>query len=628
MLAWPILAPLAAAALILLVRRAAAGFALAGTAGGVGSAVWTLIQVAAGARPGATFGGLPDRPLRLAVDPLAAVLSVTVGTVALLVFVYAVGYMRKEESRTRFYVELSLFVAAMQLLVLAGDWVLLLVAWELIGLASYLLIGFWYERPGVAAAATRAFLTTRGADLGLYLGVFVLVARAGTSDILATLGVGVGDAAAAGASLLLLLAAMGKAAQVPFQGWLQDAMVGPTPVSALLHSATLVAAGAILLVRVFPLFPPSVLPVVGAVGGLSVVLGGLMALAQRDFKRMLAASTSSQLGFLVLAVGAGAPVAAVVHLVVHAAMKAALFLGAGVFQHAYSDTGFDRLRGVGRAYPVVFGAVVVAGLSLAAVPPLAGFWSKELVEAAALSSPNATVLGSLALAGAVLGGAYVARALRLLWVGDASRRPVAGLTWMLVALVALSLLAATLGVIVQPLAVLVGVAPPDTPAGRALGVAAAALGLTLGAVLPAERLLGPVFTPALQGFRVADGWIDVAVRPALVIAQWANGVERVLDTGVLRLGSTGIGIARGPAASLDAALSTAVLGVGRTGMLLARSLRGFDDVVLEGGIVVLVRSLRAFGERGRRLQTGLVYRELAIAASGTMAAVVILFLAR
>ena len=338
-----ILGPMAAMVLILLLRRIPEVFALAGSAVGLAGAGFALAGVAGGARYEATLPGLPGLPLRLTVEPLTATFAVLVAVVVFLVMVYAVGYMTDEGGRVRFFAQISFFVAAMQTLVLADDWVLLLAAWELIGFSSYLLIGFYMGRSNAASGATRAFLYTRSADLGLYGAVFVLVAVTGTSEIPATLEVG--GAAAVVAGLFLLLAAAGKSAQAPLYGWLQDAMAGPTPVSALLHSATLVAAGAILLIRVYPLLSPGVLLAVGLLGGLTALVAGLVALAQRDLKRLLAASTSSQYGFMLVALGAGVPFATIAYLLAHAVMKSSLFLGAGVFQHARGSTRLADLGG-------------------------------------------------------------------------------------------------------------------------------------------------------------------------------------------------------------------------------------------------------------------------------------------
>jgi NADH-quinone oxidoreductase subunit L len=583
-----LLGPLAAAALILILRRAAAALAVLGAAAGAAAAALTLARVADGSRFATTLPGMPTLPLRLVVDPLAALLSTMVAVVALLVLVYAVGYMGRERDQARFFTQMSFFAAAMQTLVLAGDWILFLAAWELIGLASYLLIGFWYERPAVPAAATRAFLTTRSADLGLYLAVFVLVTQSGTTAIAPTLHVG-GQAGGV-AGFLLLVAAMGKAAQVPLQGWLQDAMLGPTPVSALLHSATLVAAGAILLARAFPLLPPPVLFAVGLVGGATALVTGSMAVAQRDLKRLLAASTSSQLGLMFLALGAASVGAAVAQLIAHAAMKGALFLGAGIFQEAYDATAFDRLRGAGWAHPRVFLGFTVAGLALAGVPPLAGFWTKGAIDAAAFASPHAWLFAPLALVSTLLTGAYVARALGLLWHGTAPREPVAGSRWMGAALAVLALLAATLGLAVEPIGDLLGVPIPRDLAGALLGLIAAAAGLWLGWSVPAERLLGPATGAAEIGFRIGSGWVGLVVQPALALA-------RQLDR-------------------LDGAIHRVVLAVGRAGLGIAGAARRFDEQRLDGLVAALVVGTRSLGMQVRRLQSGFVSRELVLAVGG------------
>ena len=583
-----ILGPLAAAALILLVRRGAAALAVLGAAVALVAAVVTLVRVAGGARFSATLPGLPELPLRLVVEPLTAALATVVAVVSALVILYAVGYMKGEEGQARFFAGMSFFAGAMATLVLAGDWVLLLAAWELIGLSSYLLIGFYLERPAAASGATRAFLYTRTADLGLYVAIFVLITQSGTSEISQTFAVG--GAAAVVAGLFLLLSAMGKSAQTPLQGWLQDAMAGPTPVSALLHSATLVAAGAILLIRVSPLLPQSVLLVVGIVGGVTTVVAGLMATAERDLKRLLAASTSSQYGLMLLALGAGSPVVALVHLTAHASMKSTLFLGSGIFQHARGFTGFSDLRGVGRERRLTFLGFVVAGLALAGVPPLAGFWSKDAVVAATFES-SGFLLFPLALASTALTGVYVARALRLLWRGEERDEPVAGAGWMGAGLFGLATLAATLGFAVDPLARLLGEEVPKNLLTMVVGTAVALGGLALGWLLPADRLLGPLRRgPAEKGFRFDGGFYGLLARPALAVARVADGLDRIIHAGVL--------------------------GAGRLGLALARASSLTDDRGIDEFIAALVRNTRELGARARTLQTGLVHRELLIAIVG------------
>jgi NADH-quinone oxidoreductase subunit L len=583
-----ILGPLAAMVAILLVRRAAPALALLGVGVSLISAAVALGSVAAGARYAAMLPGLPDLPLRLIATPLTAVLAVVVAVVGGFVMLYAVGYMKEESGKVRFFVQMSFFLAAMETLVFAGDWVLLLASWEMIGLASYMLIGFWHQEDGVGEAATRAFLYTRTADLGLYVGIFVLVSQTGTSEISRTLEAG--GATALTASLLVLLAAAGKSAQTPLQGWLQAAMAGPTPVSALLHSATLVAAGAILLIRAFPLFPPGALLVVGALGGITAVVAGIMAVADRDLKRLLAASTSSQYGFMLLAVGAGSPVAALAHLAVHAAMKSSLFLGAGIFQHARGSTDFPQLAGTGRERPLVFAGFALAGLALAGVPPLAGFWSKDAVIAATFASPFAWLLFPLALLGTALTGVYIARALRLLWRGETKDEPVAGLPWMGVGMAGLVTLAAGLGFALGPLARLVGGELPKDLLTVILGTAVALGGLALGWFISADSLLGPVRAHAANGFRVGGGFKQFVARPVLTVASTTDAFDHVIHRGVL--------------------------GVGRAGLAVAQASRFTDERGIDGLIFALVRGTRDLGRRARRLQTGLIHKELLLAVTG------------
>lgn len=591
-----ILAPLVAAAMILALRRGAALLALLGSAAGLSGALGVLIRVADGRSLSATLPGLPGLPLRLVAEPLTSLLAVVVAVVGLLVLVYAVGYMQEEGGQARFYAGMSFFVAAMQVLVLAGDWVLLLAAWELIGFSSYLLIGFWYGREGIPAAATRAFLYTRTADLGLYAAIFILITHTETSEISRTLDAG--GTAATVAGLLLLLAAAGKSAQVPLQGWLQDAMVGPTPVSALLHSATLVAAGAILLTRVSPMLTPGAQLAAGLLGGLTAIVAGLIAVSQRDLKRLLAASTSAQYGFMLIAVGAGSPVAALFHLVAHAAMKSSLFLGAGIFQHARGSTKFADLGGIGRERRLAFAGFIVAGLALAGVPPLSGFFSKDAVLAAAFAGPYAAVLGPLALAGALLTATYVGRAVRLLWHGEGEGEIVTGTKWMGAGLVGLVVLAAVLGFAGEPLAHLVGGEVPEDLFAVVLGLALALGGLLLGWFVPAGRLLGPLRVPAETGFRVFGGFDGLVARPALVLAWGVDLLDRRIHAGVL--------------------------GVGEATLMVARAARSIDEGGIDRLIAALVRGTRGLGGRARRLQTGLVHKELLLATAG--AALILAFL--
>lgn len=593
----PVAAPLAAALAALFLRRtpaAAFWLALAGAALALAGSALLLTSAAEGASREATLPGLPGYPLRLVADSQTALFSTLVAAVSALVLVYAVGYMRGEEGLPRFFAGMGLFAAAMQALVLAGDWVLLLAAWEIIGFASWILIGFWFSREDARAGATRAFLYTRTADLGLYAGVFVLISASNTSEIAETLSVSGPAATAAG--LLLLLAAVGKSAQAPLSGWLQDAMSGPTPVSALLHSATLVAAGAILLIRVYPLLPAGVLLAVGLLGGVTTVLAGLTALAERDLKRLLAASTSGQYGFMLLAVGAGSPVAAAFHLVAHAAIKSSLFLAAGVFQHERGSTDFAHLGGAGRARKAAYVAFAVAGLALAGVPPLSGFFSKDAILAAAFDSRYAAALAPLALIGTLLTGLYVGRALRLLRgaphqaaVSVDQTRP-RGSGWMYAGLFGLALAAALLGVAAGPVSALIGAELPENLVVAAGGLLLGAAGLAGGWLVRAGRLLGPLREPAARGFRLAGGFDRLLARPVLAVAAAADRADNGLHRGVTM--------------------------VGRAAIAVAGASRIADEAGIDRTIAALVSGARELGGRARRLQSGLIHRELALATIG------------
>ncbi len=589
LIALVIVAPLGAAVLILLLRRWPVVLALLGAVIGLSASLGLLDSARAGPVAELMLSGLPALPLRLIATPLTTLLACMVAVVGALVMIYAVGYMRADREKTRFFATMSLFLAAMQVLVLAGDWLLLLAAWEIIGLCSYLLIGFWYRRDGVRQAATRAFMYTRSADLGLYLAVFVLIATTGSSELAASLQTEGTPALMAG--LLLLVAAMGKSAQTPLHDWLQRAMAGPTPVSALLHSATLVAAGAILLIRAAPLLQADALLVIGLVGGLTTIVTGLIALGEHDLKRLLAASTSSQYGLMLVAVGAGVPLAALLHLIAHAAIKSGLFLGAGVFQHSRESTAFSDLKGAGREQPKIFFGFALAALALAGIPPLSGFFSKDAIIAASLAAPDASLLAPLALAGTVLTGAYMARALRILWHGDRRDHRIAGLSWMATGMAGLVSLAAVLGLAFPAIETWLQQPLRENGLAPFLGLGAALGGLVLGWMVPAHRLLGPLLPVARRGFAIAGGFDTWLVRPAFALAHACGQLEH--------------------------RLYQSVVATGRLGMRFGRLVRRGDEQGIDGFIYALVRNTVALGRHARRLQSGLIHRELAISSIAT-----------
>src|SRR6267378_5127752 len=322
------------------------------------------------------------------IDPLSSVMLLVVTVVSFLIFVYSNGYMEHDAGFYRFFAWLSLFVFAMLVLVMADNYLLMFVGWEGVGLCSYLLIGFWFERPEPYVAAKKAFVMNRIGDWGYTIGMittFLVFGSIQFTDVFEHVGI----ATQANLTLICIaffFGATGKSAQLPLYSWLPDAMEGPTPVSALIHAATMVTAGVYLVARSMPLFEaagPS-LAVVGAVGALTAIFAATIALVQFDIKRVMAYSTVSQLGYMFLALGVGAPVAAIFHLATHAFFKALLFLGSGSVIHAMDNVqDMRRYGGLRRKLPWTYWTMLIAGGALAALPPLAGFWSKDEILGAA-----------------------------------------------------------------------------------------------------------------------------------------------------------------------------------------------------------------------------------------------------
>jgi NADH-quinone oxidoreductase subunit L len=322
------------------------------------------------------------------VDALTAALLIVVTTVGMLVHVYSVGYMAHDPGRWRFFAYLNLFMFSMLLLVLADNFLLLFAAWELVGLCSYLLIGFWYRRRTAALAAKKAFIVNRVGDFGFALGIMAIWSTVGTlnfPEVFELLPEQLRSGAIepwmmTGICLLLFLGAMGKSAQFPLHVWLPDAMEGPTPVSALIHAATMVNAGVYFVARANPLFAQSseALVVVAAIGIFTAILAASIAFAQRDIKRVLAYSTLSQLGYMFAALGVGAFTAAIFHLMTHGFFKGLLFLGSGSVIHAvHEEQDMNRMGGLWRRIPITHWTMLIGSIAIAGIPPLAGFWSKD-----------------------------------------------------------------------------------------------------------------------------------------------------------------------------------------------------------------------------------------------------------
>ena len=353
------------------------------------------------------------------VDRISATMLGFVAFIALLVQVYSLGYMKGDSRFGLYFAYHALFAAAMLALVLADNLLFLYISWELVGLGSYLLIGFWYERRSAAEAAKKAFITTRIGDVGLLIGIILLFKTTGTFDIQAIFhdveqrleGGLVSQTTVNVAALLIFLGAMGKSAQFPFHVWLPDAMEGPTPVSALIHAATMVAAGVYLVARMMPLFglAPTVLLIVAGVGLFTFAFAGTLALVMTDIKRVLAYSTVSHLGLMMLSLGAFGVAAALFHLIVHGISKALLFLGAGSVMHSLNDeTDIWKMGGLRRRMPLTAVTFVIGAASLAGLAPLSGFFSKDEVLLSVLDNRN-PVFVVLALAAVVLSALYMAR---------------------------------------------------------------------------------------------------------------------------------------------------------------------------------------------------------------------------
>lgn len=356
---------------------------------------------------------------KLHLDHLSLLMTYIITGVGFLILVYSNGYMEHEEDFARYFAFMNFFVFCMLLLVLAGNLLLLFVGWEGVGLASYLLIGYYYTRPSAAQAATKAFVVNRVGDAGFLLGLLLTFYLFGTSDIETISSRAAGGTMLTILTMLLFFGATGKSAQIPLHTWLADAMEGPTPVSALIHAATMVTAGVYLVVRLHPLFllTPLTLQVIGVIGIATAFLASLWALGQTDLKRVLAYSTVSQLGYMFLACGAGAFYSAMFHLTTHAFMKSLLFLSAGNVVHMmHGVTDMRKMGGLAEKFPLTHWLFLIGVLAMSGIPPFAAFFSKDLI----LEQEHMAGFDKiyyLALATSVITGFYLTRAYCLTFAG-------------------------------------------------------------------------------------------------------------------------------------------------------------------------------------------------------------------
>jgi len=571
-----------------------------------------------------TLGGRPEAfavEFAFRYDSLAAVMTLVVTGVGLLIHIYSIGYMSHDRSYARFFAYLNLFTFAMLLLVLGANLAVMFIGWEGVGLCSYLLIGFWFSKDSAASAGKKAFLTNRVGDLGFILGIGLLVSALGTVDI-ARISEGVagglvGQGTATAAALLLFLGATGKSAQIPLYTWLPDAMEGPTPVSALIHAATMVTAGVYMVARMHVLFSFSetALTVVGLVGALTAVYAATMALVQNDIKRVLAYSTISQIGYMFVGLGVGAYAAGIFHLVTHAFFKSLLFLAAGSVIHALSgEQDMRKMGGLAPHLPRTRLVFVVGALAMAGVPGLSGFFSKDEILAAAFASGHYTVC-ALGLVGAAMTAFYMFRLIFLTFYGRERIEPEArhhlheSPRVMTVPLQILAILAAAGGYIGLPhvlgggnwlgrfLRSSTGAAEAALAPGTEVLLMALSAGVGIAGIwaayvvyvkkdgLPARRLAGrfqALYRLVSRKYYVDEIYDRVIVGGTLLLGRlsaWFDG--RVID-----------GLVDGAARLVRGSSSMSIR---------------FDEGVVDGAVNGVGRAHRAFSGGLRKLQTGYVY---------------------
>jgi NADH-quinone oxidoreductase subunit L len=542
--------------------------------------------------------------LRILVDPLSTFMMLVVAGVGFLIVWYSIGYMDGDDEERRYFAYMALFVFSMLLLVQAGNLLLLLAGWGLVGLSSYLLIGFWHERPSAIAAAKKAFVMNAIGDATMALALFLLIQRTGSLDFEAVFprAGSLGGWAANLIALGLLGGAVAKSAQLPLQTWLPDAMEGPTPVSALIHAATMVTAGVYLIVRTHALFEvaPRVEELAAGLGAATLLLAGLIALVQTDIKRVIAYSTMSQIGYMFLGAGLGAYANGMFHLMTHAFFKALLFMAAGIVIHALAgEQDLRKMGGLRQFLPRTYWAFLVGALALAGMPPFAGFFSKDSILAAALAHGwYGQILWVVGMVGAFLTGLYTFRMLFMAFWGEPSafvrehfhalRRDVVGIS----------------------LAVPVGV-------------------LTVLAAFGGWLQFAGIWTP------VSD-WLE-PVAPALVDASSLQ--EAASSIIAVVLGIAGIGAAWWiyAARRAEAPRSLPLLErkfyfdelydalFYRPSVFVANALlRWVEQPLVFGSVRELAEAIRGLGSETRSIQTGLV-RSYALAIAASVAVVTVVF---
>jgi NADH-quinone oxidoreductase subunit L len=520
------------------------------------------------------------------IDGLAAMMLVVVCFVSLMIQLYSGAFMQGDKRFAWYYAVLNLFTASMLGLVLAPNFIELYVFWELVGLCSYLLIGHWFEKPSAAKAATKAFVVTRIGDAALFVGIIMFWRATGTTSF-----EGITQAAQAGfiggslftvAVVLVFIGAIGKSAQFPLHVWLPDAMEGPTPVSALIHAATMVAAGVYLVARTYDIFVQSetAMLVVAYIGGFTALMAATMALTKKDIKRVIAYSTVSQLGYMMLALGIGSFTAGMFHLYNHAFFKALLFLGAGSIITAMNSYNIFEMGGLRRRMPITFWTMVAAGLSLAGIFPFSGFWSKEAIIGSAFEE-HFYVLYAMALLTVFLTAFYIFRAIFVAFMGEpqteGAREAVESPGIMTGPMVILAFLAVVSGLVGTPLRDFFGeLVAPSTFAAEVLGLEPHPFSYLLAAISVAVGVGGIALAYAL--------YVPKPERATALSGRF-SGLYAFLDNGWY----------------FDALYGALFM---RPAMAVGRFVREFDQRALGRFVTGVGRGASGIGERLRPLQSG------------------------
>ncbi len=585
------------------------------------------------------FGGDLNINLGFLIDPLTAIMLMVVTGVGFLIHVYSVGYMHGEEGFTRFFVYMNLFMVSMLLLVMGNNYLVLFIGWEGVGLCSYLLIGFYFTKVSASKAATKAFVVNRIGDAGFLLAIFLIFVNFKTLDytkVFANVGQ-LSTEMATAIALCLLVGAIGKSAQLPLFTWLPDAMEGPTPVSALIHAATMVTAGVYMVVRNHALFDmaPFAMATVGIIGGITALFAATIGLVQNDIKRVLAYSTVSQLGYMFLACGVGAYTTAIFHLVTHAFFKALLFLSAGAVIHSLNgEQDIRKMGGLSKRIPITHAVFLIGTLAIAGIPPLAGFWSKDEIMAHAFLQGDflGYMLYAFAAIGAFLTSFYMFRLTYLTFYGQSRVDPEVDhhihesppvMTVPLMVLAGLAIVGGFLGVppehgwfhgFLSTVATPLGAVPHEVSTGTLMGLMAVAITIALGgwglahymysvnttlAEEWSERFAG-AYRTVLNKYYVDEIYDAIIVEPCKRLGQIWDWVDQNIIDRFIR------GIGHGADAS----------GAGITWT---------EKHVIYGGLNVIGYANHVLAGSWRKMQSGLVNHYAAVIVIGLFLLVHLLF---